>query len=85
MRALSLAAFVALGFCAGCAGPNGWTPTSVSNDTCSAGSQQASLSPIACSHAGWPPRGTVITNANGNGPHVEIFGPPSWSGGGGGG
>lgn len=84
MRALSLVAFVALGFCAGCAGTNGLLPTSASNGACAGGSQQASLAPLPCGHGGWP-RGTVYTHPNGDGPQVEIWGPPSWSGGGAGG
>jgi hypothetical protein len=84
MRALSFASILALGLCAGCAGPNG-LPSSFSQNASCTGRTQASLAPVPCTTASWPPAGMVVTNPDGGGPQVELWGPPSWSGGGAGG
>jgi hypothetical protein len=85
MRALSLVSLIALGLCAGCTAPTDSQSASVQGGRCASGSQQASMAPIACAPAGRLPAGLVYTHPNGNGPQVELWGPPSWSGGGSGG
>jgi hypothetical protein len=84
MRALSFASIIALGLLAGCAGPNGLQSSLSQNGNCT-GRTQASLTPIPCAPASWPPAGMVVTNPGGGGPQVELWGPPGWAGGGAGG
>ncbi len=81
MRALLLMSFVALALCAGCVAPSDFAHSGI----CASETQQASLKPVACAPTGWRSHGTVYTHPNGDGPQVEIWGPPSWSGGGAGG
>ena len=70
MRTLLCPALLAIALCAGCANqsdnPQAWAcpPGTVAN------------APVSCGPTGWA-NGGVVTNAGGNGPHVEIFGPPS--------
>jgi hypothetical protein len=48
------------------------------------GRKLADMSPrLPCSSVGGFPPGTVITNPDGNGPQVILWGPPSYGGGGG--
>jgi hypothetical protein len=76
-KALPVAAFVALGLCAGCAGPID-PPAGASAGSCLGLIQQAGQTPLNC--GGWPPRGEVVTNPNGHGPQIELWGPPGGGG-----
>jgi hypothetical protein len=82
MRALSIMSFVVLGLCAGCADQNG--ASVAQTGTCAHPSVQVSLVPLPCQRtSGWP-SGLVITNPDGGGPQVELWGPPVWANGAGG-
>jgi hypothetical protein len=81
MRALSFVSIITLALCTSC---TDWRPNSAQSMNCVSGTRQASLSPVQCAPGGWPPPGTVWTHPNGDGPQVELWGPPSFGGGGGG-
>jgi hypothetical protein len=81
MRVRSPSLLIALGLCTGCANPNGLGPSAIQTGSCLSPSKQVSLVTLPCERTdGWPP-GIVVTNPDGGGPQVEIWGPPSWSGG----
>jgi hypothetical protein len=83
MRALPLIFIVTLSLCTGCSAPGDWHPNSPQTMNCVSGTRQASLTPVPCSPLAWPPPGTVFTHPNGDGPQVELWGPPSGGGAGG--
>lgn len=72
MRASLLPSLAALALCAGCAGASG-TPQS---NGCPAEVVASEIAPVSCGPNGWP-NGGVVTNRGGNGPHVELWGPPT--------
>jgi hypothetical protein len=84
MRALLLLPLAALGLSAGCTTPDAWRATYAQNGLCVQPTQQVSLAPMPCARPDWPPPGTIWTHPNGDGPQVELWGPPGGSGGGGG-
>jgi hypothetical protein len=83
MRTLLPLSLAALSLCAGCTAPDGLQATFAQAQNCVVPSTQVSLAPMPCARPTWPPPGTVFTHPNGNGPQVELWGPPAWSGGGG--
>ncbi len=83
MPNLLLPSLFSLALCGGCAAPTG-TPQS---DACPPSIIATSVVPTSCGPNGWP-NGGVVTNRYGEGPHVELWGPPAPNpaiGGGGGG
>jgi hypothetical protein len=72
MRVLLFPSLFALALCTGCADPV--AVQQASGCASSAGSWDAA--PVSCGPTGWQ-NGGVVTNRNGNGPHVEIWGPPT--------
>jgi hypothetical protein len=42
----------------------------------STGCPASAIAPVSCGRNGWQ-NGGVVTNRNGNGPHVEVWGPPT--------
>jgi hypothetical protein len=76
-RALSVAAFVALGLCVGCVAPID-PPAGANAQSCLGQTQQLGQTQLYC--GGWPPRGEVVTNPSGHGPQIELWGPPGGGG-----
>jgi hypothetical protein len=85
MRTRLLLSLTTLGLSAGCATPDGLRPIVAQNGACVQPIPQVSLATMPCAQPTWPPQGTVFTHPNGDGPEVELWGPPGSSGGGAGG
>ena len=58
--------------CAGCANPS----ANQQSSACPPSAVASAYAPVSCGPTGWQ-TGGVVTNAGGNGPHVELWGPPS--------
>jgi len=72
MPNLLLPSLFSLALCGGCAATTG-TPQS---DACPPSIIASSAVPTSCGPHGWP-NGGVVTDRYGDGPHVELWGPPS--------
>jgi hypothetical protein len=72
MRILLFPAVLAVALSAGCADP---AAVQQSNG-CPSDIVATAVAPISCGPTGWR-NGGVVTNRYGNGPHVELWGPPT--------
>ena len=72
MRVLSLFLLFAVALCAGCANPS----VSQQSAACPPEVIASSVAPVSCGPNGWR-HGEVVTHPDGNGPHVELWGPPT--------
>jgi len=72
LSSVCLASLFAVGLCAGC------TAISATEQStgCPASVTASAIAPVSCGRNGWQ-NGGVVTNRNGNGPHVEVWGPPT--------
>jgi hypothetical protein len=72
MRNLLLPSLFALALCGGCAG----TSDTRQSVACPPSVVASAAAPVSCGPHGWPDGG-VVTNRNGDGPHVDLWGPPT--------
>ena len=72
MRIMMFPALATIGLCAGCAA-NTASPQAYG---CPQDVVASAVAPVSCGPTGWA-NGGVVTNRNGNGPHVELWGPPT--------
>jgi hypothetical protein len=72
MRSLRFPAFLAVALCAGCADTSGMQQSA----SCPSSVTASAVAPVSCGPNGWP-NGGVVTNRDGNGPRVELWGPPT--------
>jgi hypothetical protein len=72
MRGMLLPPVFALALCGGCADTSG----TQQSDACPPSVVASAAAPVSCGPHGWA-NGGVVTNRYGDGPHVELWGPPS--------
>ncbi len=72
MRNLFVPALLAVALCAGCADTLGPQQAAA----CPPSVVASSVAPVSCGPNGWA-NGGVVTNRDGNGPRVELWGPPT--------
>jgi hypothetical protein len=72
MRLILFPALAALALCTGCAA----APGTQQSASCPPSIVASAAAPVSCGANGWS-NGGVVTNRDGNGPRVELWGPPT--------